>query len=190
MRNVFHAAAAAIVMTACGSSAGGGQGPASSGLITGSQQASAPVGGEQGGTSTGSEQRRSGLSVHIQNVHAGGALPAEPSPRFDRLEVNFELNLEHHGEQRLTGINVARARLLHDDGREIVFGVLGENWDGRLESGERRVVAFHKTPDSASPPPSREYCGLPMRLEVTLDLAGRRATATSRRFLIDCPPAQ
>ena len=128
-----------------------------------------------------------GLSLHIQNMRASGALPSEADPPADRLSVAFELVITHNGTEPLTGIHVTRTRLVHDDGREIVFGVLNPAWDGRLESGASRTVLFEKTPESASPPPTRRFCGVPMRVEVTVELAGRTARAVSRRVQIVCP---
>ena len=135
-------------------------------------------------------QRRSGMVVHIQNMHAGGSLPAEADPQTDHLSVTFELALTHTGDQALTGIHITRARLVHDDGRAIVFGVLTD-WDGRLEPGAERVIAYQKTPDSAVLP-VRRRCSLRTehaRIEVTLDLAGRETTATSRHYVQDRVPA-
>jgi hypothetical protein len=94
--------------------------------------------------------------------------------------------LTHNGTEPLTGIRVQRARLVHDDGREVVFGVMSEGWDGRLDATQERTVAFHKTPDSASPPARRSLCNSHMRLEVTLELAGRTTTAQSRHVPIEC----
>lgn len=131
--------------------------------------------------------RRSGLSVHLQGIRAGGSLPSEADPPVDHLEVSFEMVLDHMGTEPLTGLSITRARLVHDDGREVVFGVSSDGWDGRLEAGQQRVLAFHKTPDSASPPARQALCGQHMRLEVTLDLAGRQTTATSLRVQVDCP---
>lgn len=139
------------------------------------------------GQPTTAQQPRSSLAVHIQNVHAGGSLPHDADPRTDALDVSFELVLAHNGTEPLSGITVPRVRLVHDDGRAIVFGVFAEGWDGRLEPRTTRVVEFRKTPDSATPRPDRQYCGQPMRVEVTVELAGRTATATSRRVRIECP---
>jgi hypothetical protein len=132
-------------------------------------------------------QTRSGLGMHLQAIHAGGALPSDADPPVDHLDATFELVLNHSGTEPLTGISVTRARLVHDDGREVVFGVMSEGWDGRLDPGQQRILAFHKTPDSAHPPARHSLCGQHMRLEVTLELAGRQATATSRRVPIECP---
>lgn len=174
------------VMLACASCGGGATEHPSQTTATTSSASSEP-----GSTSTASEAPagapRSGLSIHLQNIHASGSLPSDADPPVDHLDVTFEMTLNHTGTEPLTGISIARARLVHDDGREVVFGVMSEGWDGRLDPGQQRVLAFHKTPDSAHPPARRSLCAQHMRLEVTLDLAGRTASATSRHVQIECP---
>jgi hypothetical protein len=177
--------AAVLAAAACGGGAATTTGGATASGSAGSS--AEPASNSSSVAPEGSGERRSGLSIHIQNVVAEGALPEEADSRFDRLNVSFELEMTHMGTEPLTGLAVTRARLVADDGREVVFGVTSQGWDGRLEAGAHRVVPFQKTPDSASPPPTRRFCRLPMRLEVTLDLAGRQARATSRRVEVRCP---
>jgi hypothetical protein len=174
-----------LVLALAAGCSGGNGGAASTSTVASASSSGAATGAAAGGEEA--QRPRSGLAVHIQNMRAGGALPEVADPQFDALDVSFELQLVHSGTEPLTGINVARARLVHDDGREVVFGVLSEGWDGRLEPGATRVVAFRKTPDSATPRATRALCGQHMRVEVTLELAGRQARATSRRVPIECP---
>jgi hypothetical protein len=174
----------AIGMGACGGGSAAGSNATTSTAASAGSESSA-------GTPSDSTQgeHRSGLSLHLQNIHAGGSLPSDADPPVDHLDVTFEMVLNHTGTEPLTGITVQRARIVHDDGREVAFGVMSEGWDGRLDPGQQRTVAFHKTPDSAHPPARQSLCGQHMRLEVTLELAGRTATATSRRVPIECPHA-
>ncbi|MEI8255096.1 MAG: hypothetical protein WCJ30_05425 [Deltaproteobacteria bacterium] len=176
------ALAFALLFAACGgaSTSGNGTATTTTAAATGSESSVSPTSDAPGG-------RRSGLGVHLQGIHASGSLPSDADPAVDHLEVTFEMVLNHMGAEPLTGLSITRARLVHDDGREVVFGVSSDAWDGRLEPGQQRVLAFHKTPDSASPIARQGLCGQHMRLEVTLDLAGRQTTAQTRRVQVDCP---
>jgi hypothetical protein len=181
----FWVAALGASLAACGSggsSHSNGQATTSGAESTSSAE---PVSGDSSGTPL--PERHGGLQLHIQNIHAGGSLPEEADPRTDHLDVSFELVMNHTGTEPLTGLNVTQARLVHDDGRQVVFGVLGDQWDGRLDAGQQRVVAFHKTPDSAQPRATHSLCGQHMRLDVIVDLAGRQAHAFSRHVQIECP---
>ncbi len=180
---------AAIVMAALALAGCGGSSNAASSSGAGASSGGAS---ESGGAASDapSGARRSGLAMHLQNIHAGGALPSDADPAVDHLDVTFELVLDHTtGTEPLTGLSVQRARLVHDDGREVIFGVMSDGWDGRLDAGQTRTLSFHKTIDSASPPARRALCAQHMRLEITLELAGRTATAQSRRVQIECPGA-
>jgi hypothetical protein len=173
---------------AAGASCGGGNHAAAG---AGSSGGSAETATNSANTAEeGSGEHRRGLHLHLDNMHAGGDLPAAEDPPADRLDVTFDLQISHTGTEPVTGVQVSRARLVADEGgREIVFGLLSDAWDGRLEPGQQRTIQFRKSPDSAVPKPNRSFCGAWMRIEVTLDLAGRQARAYSRRVQIECPPA-
>ncbi len=179
-RRVLFLAFATLFAACGGSNTSGSGGTTTTASGSGSESSGSPSSDAPG-------RSRSGLSVHLQSIHAGGSLPSAADPAVDHLDVTFEMVLNHMGTEPLTGLSITRARLVHDDGREVIFGVSSDGWDGRLEPGQQRVLAFHKTPDSASPPARQALCGQHMRLEVTLDLAGRQTTAQTRRVQVDCP---
>jgi len=168
---------ASLSVAGCGGSNAQGAVPASSSATSGSAAPSAA---------------RTGVAIHVQNVRVSGALPDETAPAVDRLDVQFELVLTLQGGDPITGLLLAHARLVHDDGREIVFGVFSDDWDGSIQPGQQRVLVFNKNPDTAQPIARRSLCGLHMRLEVSFELAGRQAHATSRHVRVECPnqPAQ
>ncbi len=168
---------------ACGGSASAPRAGGTA-VASGGDEPRATTGGADAGATN---VRHGGLRVHVDHVRIHGALPDEPAPHFDHLDVSFDMTLEHQGTEPLTGVRVERVRLVEDEGRSITIGVTGDGWNGELQPGEQRVVAFTKTPDSSNPMPGHAYCGAWMRLEITLDLAGRRATAQSRRAQIACP---
>src|SRR5690349_8538648 len=93
---------------------GGGSSSSSSTGASSSSGSSESSGGQtassagDGGTAAGGDgatagQRRSGLSLHIENMHAGGNLVSEADPQIDRLDVSFDLQLNHSGTEPLTG---------------------------------------------------------------------------------------
>jgi hypothetical protein len=181
--------AIAVAVASCGGGSSNNSTSASNGSTSGGSESSSasPSSGSTESAGDNSAERHGGLQLHIQNVHAGGALPNEADPPTDHLDVSFELAFAHNGTEPLTGLTVTHARLVHDDGREVTFGVIGTDWDGRLAVGQQRTVAFHKTPDSAHPRATHTLCGQHMRLDVTVDLSGREAHAFSRHVPIDCP---
>jgi hypothetical protein len=157
----------------------------------GRSSSTATSAGSEGTTSqsdAGTERPRSGMRIHVANVHIGGPLPHGTDVAIDALDVQFDLEIQHFGAQDLPDVRVRDARVTLANGFAIDFEPVSEVFDGRIAAGEVRRIPFHKRPHSASPRATRALCGQWMRVELTVALGdtGRSSRVSSRQVRVQC----